>query len=36
MQEVEEPYVKASIIVPKDFVGTVMELCNERRGMFNT
>lgn len=31
---VEEPYVKASIIVPKDFVGTVMELCQNKRGDF--
>ncbi|HZQ16205.1 MAG TPA: translation elongation factor 4 [Gaiellaceae bacterium] len=33
--EVEEPYIKASIIVPKEFVGTVMELCNDRRGRFD-
>src|SRR5579862_3479510 len=33
--EVEEPYIKASIIVPKEFVGTVMELNNERRGRFD-
>ncbi len=33
-EEVEEPYVKASIIVPKPYVGTVMELNNERRGAF--
>jgi GTP-binding protein LepA len=32
---VEEPYVKASIIVPKDYVGPVMELCNDRRGRFD-
>ncbi len=32
---VEEPYVKASVIVPKDFVGPVMELANERRGIFD-
>jgi GTP-binding protein LepA len=32
---VEEPYVKASVIVPKDFVGDVMGLCNERRGRFD-
>jgi GTP-binding protein LepA len=31
----EEPYIKASIIVPKDFVGAVMELNNERRGRFD-
>ena len=32
---VEEPYVKASIIVPKEHVGAVMELNNERRGRFD-
>ncbi|HXG75777.1 MAG TPA: translation elongation factor 4 [Gaiellaceae bacterium] len=32
---VEEPYVQASIIVPKDYVGAVMELANERRGTFD-
>ncbi len=32
---VEEPYVKASVIVPKDYVGPVMELANERRGTFD-
>ena len=35
VEEVEEPYVKASIIVPKDYVGPVMELNNERRGRFD-
>ena len=29
---IEEPIVKADIIAPKDFVGIVMELCQERRG----
>jgi GTP-binding protein LepA len=33
--EVEEPYVKASIIVPKEYVGAIMELNNERRGRFD-
>jgi GTP-binding protein LepA len=33
--EVEEPYIKASIIVPKEFVGAVMELNNDRRGKFD-
>src|SRR5881628_3627070 len=35
VEAVEEPYVKASIIVPKEFVGAVMELNNERRGTFD-
>ncbi|MDU1411511.1 MAG: translation elongation factor 4 [Clostridium sp.] len=30
----EEPEVKASIIAPSDFVGTVMELCQDKRGTF--
>jgi len=34
VEEVEEPYVAASIIVPKEYVGAVMELNNERRGTF--
>ncbi|MGZ4333010.1 MAG: translation elongation factor 4 [Gaiellaceae bacterium] len=33
--EVEEPYIKASVIVPKEFVGAVMELNNDRRGRFD-
>jgi GTP-binding protein LepA len=32
---VEEPYVRASVIVPKDYVGPVMELATERRGRFD-
>ncbi len=35
VEVVEEPYIKASIIVPKEFVGAVMELNNERRGRFD-
>lgn len=31
---IEEPYVKASIIVPNDYVGAVMELSQEKRGEF--
>jgi GTP-binding protein LepA len=30
--EVREPYVRASILCPKDQIGAVMELCQERRG----
>jgi GTP-binding protein LepA len=35
IEEVEEPYIKASVIVPKEYVGAIMELCNERRGRFD-
>ncbi|HTZ04997.1 MAG TPA: translation elongation factor 4 [Gaiellaceae bacterium] len=35
VEEVEEPYVRASIIVPKEYVGAVMELNNDRRGTFD-
>ncbi|MHB1681842.1 MAG: translation elongation factor 4 [Bacilli bacterium] len=34
VDRIEEPYVKASVIVPKEFVGSVMELCQEKRGVF--
>jgi GTP-binding protein LepA len=30
--EVREPYIRASILAPKDYIGQVMELCQERRG----
>src|SRR5512132_2348751 len=30
--EIREPYIRASILTPKDYVGAVMELCHERRG----
>jgi GTP-binding protein LepA len=35
IERVEEPYIRASIIVPKEYVGQVMELCTERRGRFD-
>lgn len=34
IEYVEEPFVKAAIIVPNDYVGTVMELCQNKRGEF--
>jgi GTP-binding protein LepA len=30
--EVREPYIRASILTPKEYVGAVMELCQDRRG----
>ncbi|MEW6573840.1 MAG: translation elongation factor 4 [Bacillota bacterium] len=31
---VEEPVVRATVMLPKEYIGAVMELCNERRGVF--
>jgi len=31
---IEEPYVKATIMTPKEYVGPIMELCQERRGIY--
>lgn len=35
-EHIEEPYVKAAIIVPKDYVGGIMKLCEEKRGVYQT
>jgi GTP-binding protein LepA len=35
LEQVEEPYVQASVIVPKEYVGPVMELATDRRGRFD-
>lgn len=34
ISSVEEPYVKASIMAPKEYVGPIMELCQEKRGIY--
>ncbi len=31
---IEEPFVKASIMTPSEYVGAIMELCQERRGIY--
>lgn len=36
IESIEEPLVKASIMVPSDFIGTIMELNQEKRGNFLT
>ena len=34
IQQAEEPFVKANILTPNEFVGNIMELCQDRRGIF--
>lgn len=34
IDEIYEPYVRATIMVPNDYVGAVMELCQRKRGQF--
>ena len=34
IEHIEEPYVKATTIVPKDYVGTIMELSQDKRGEY--
>ena len=34
IDHVEEPYISAQIIVPVEFIGNIMKLANDRRGVF--
>jgi len=34
IESVEEPYVKATMMAPNEFVGAIMELCQQKRGIF--
>ncbi len=34
IHEIHEPYVKAEIIVPSDYIGGLMQLCQDRRGLY--
>src|SRR5205085_11930033 len=36
IKETYEPYIKATILTPERYLGTVMELCRERRGVETT
>ncbi len=36
VDRIEEPFVKANIMTPKEYVGNVMELCQSKRGIFKT
>ncbi|OKH15977.1 translation elongation factor 4 [[Limnothrix rosea] IAM M-220] len=33
-EKIEEPYIKVDVITPEEFVGTIMDLCQTRRGVF--
>jgi GTP-binding protein LepA len=32
IKEIREPYIRASILTPKEYIGTIMELCQDKRG----
>ena len=34
ISSIEEPYITANIMTPKEYVGPIMELCQERRGIY--
>lgn len=34
LERVEEPIVRADIMTPKEYIGTIMELCQDRRGVY--
>ena len=34
VKEIQEPFVSASIMTPKEYVGVIMELCQQRRGIY--
>ena len=36
IDHIEEPFVKTTIIIPKEMVGTVMEISQNRRGQYET
>ncbi len=36
IEHMEEPIVKAEIILPKDYIGAIMELCQQRRGIYES
>ncbi len=36
IKEVREPYVKASIYAPVEYIGSIMELCQDKRGLYRS
>jgi len=35
INSIEEPYVKATIMTPKEYIGAIMDICQKKRGIFN-
>ena len=33
IEHIEEPFIKATIIVPERYIGSILKLCQERRGI---
>lgn len=36
LKEIKEPYVEATIIIPDDYIGAVMDLCQKKRGIYKS
>jgi GTP-binding protein LepA len=36
IQTIEEPFIQATIITPEEYIGGIMKLCSERRGIYET
>ncbi len=36
IESIEEPYIQASIITPEEYIGAIMKICRERRGVYIT
>ena len=34
LKEVDEPYIKTSIFTPKEYIGSIMKLCQDKRGIY--
>ena len=35
ISKIEEPYIYTNIIVPSEYIGPIMELCQNKRGIYN-
>ncbi len=36
INDIKEPYIKTNIFVPSEYIGPIMELCQEKRGIYNS